>query len=114
MKFLKLTVICSLLLLSVSSCQEKDIEKTLKHNQEITMTGKVHLVGNAPFGRLALRPTPRIVIYLSFPTKALATQVKQQQGQSITVTGILDIETLTLADKKRTRKQYTIKVIKIK
>ena len=110
-KFVYCIIFCTCFI--TLGCNEKDIEK-IKNNKVINLSGKLILVGNSQFERLALVFKDNQQIFLTIQTKSEKKKLLSNIGKKVKVKGILSKKQLTTADDKIVIKEYTLIVKEIK
>ena len=97
-----LLIVLSLCLFSCTPGIEDMEGKTL------TITGEIRLVGNAPFGKLAITGPNNKSILIQTKNREQKIDLHQKMGTSQTLTGILKIRKLTTGDGKITVRDYIL------
>ena len=88
---------------------------SLKHNQDITISGKITLIGNAPFQQTALlADTHQYTLPLIIKHNNNKKLIQENMGKKLTLTGKLQIKDFKTADLKKTIREIKLIVEKIK
>tara|TARA_Y100001970_G_C14086640_1_gene777696 strand:- start:106 stop:459 length:354 start_codon:yes stop_codon:yes gene_type:complete len=103
-------IIMTTLLLSCKSSKLSD----LKHNDIVTLSGKINLIGNIPFTKYALTVTKHhYSIILKTEHDNLKTIIKNNLGKTLHITGKIIIKDIKSADLKYSIKKYELIVTHI-
>tara|TARA_Y100001970_G_scaffold47721_1_gene60391 strand:- start:5373 stop:5732 length:360 start_codon:yes stop_codon:yes gene_type:complete len=90
------------------SCNSTKLQH-LKHNQTISLTGTINLVGNIPFTHYALN-VQKHHYNLDLKTKdeVISTTIENNLGKHVTIKGNINIYEIKSADLKYSIKKYEL------
>ena len=94
-------------------CNENEISK-IKNNKIVNIKGKLTLVGNAPFEKIALHFGQNSQVFLVFKTNKELKKAKSKLGKSVKIKGKFQKIKLDTPLNKASISEYRIIVNKIK
>lgn len=99
-----------IIITSIISCKPTQLND-LKHNQSVQISGKITLIGNAPFTKFAITHEDyHYSLELKTNDDALNEKIQNNLGQEVTIKGNIIISDIHSADFKYSFKQYQLLV----
>jgi len=95
---------------SITSCKPTQLND-LKHNQSVQISGKITLIGNAPFTKFAITHEDyHYSVELKTNDDTLNEEIQNNLGKEVTIKGNIIISDIHSADFKYSFKQYQLLV----